>query len=112
MTKQDIIKELLAPYIADPSIRAVLGSGRCINLTEDGRKCALSRAALKPYEDTYENVFAYEQEEYLPVKYHGHPHPYLWMDMIVFHDLNVYYTDTGLSKEGEAKYNEILNRYK
>lgn len=122
MTKIEIIDETVAFYQKNP--RAKNGDS-CVYLTDDGRKCAHSRCLDLPNEvlEKLDNnqagdVIAKYGDKVHKSEYQGHS-PEFWVDIQNLHDIEFYWEENQLTKEGldwvytlKQKYKENKELYK
>jgi hypothetical protein len=119
-TKQQILKETLEYYHADPSSRAVNKTGGCEYLTDDGRMCAFGRCEIQalhaPSFDSFnklnervEGRFHGENDmnETLKGEYRGHSMNF-WSSIQHFHDSPRYWNETGVSVCGLNHFNKLM----
>lgn len=119
MTALELINETFAAY-SDPKNRAYNPySGGCKYITSDGRKCAVGRCLIRPFEEK-ENVnslikcseggWIFQRSSFLndsilfsdelfKEEYRGHS-PELWMALQRWHDNSGHFTSEGVSNEG------------
>ena len=126
-TKKEIILEIAAFYGEDPSRRAVVkqdGRAKCRYLTEDGRKCAVGKCLIEGEKILSVGIVGAisaelvdiavgeieNLEDVLMPEYRGHD-TYFWERLQEFHDCDVHFTDTGLSKDGVHKLEFLLEQY-
>ncbi len=117
MTKQEIIKETVDFYSADINRRSIgiyQGEWRCMYNGSDGKKCAFSRCCgLIPNE--MEGWSAYKVLEkdsnILLEQYRGHSKDF-WNDIQQLHDYATYWTESGLSEQGQLTVEQLYNKYK
>lgn len=114
MTKLEIIDEVLGMYAKNPKLRAVtydeFGNPSCLYSTQDGRHCAVGMCMTKDSQErigylstsVYDLELDYGLNNLLEEKYIGHDESF-WQDLQNFHDNEDYFTETGLSNEGERK---------
>ena len=128
MRASELIVEVLAPYIEDPSRRALdpagAGFGTCVYETEDGRTCAVGACAVDAKNMTLQFdglgiAEVLEQiandfdtvDHLLQEKYHGHDID-LWSGVQSIHDSHSNWNDSGLTKTGTFRYNQLIKKWK
>lgn len=128
MDKLQIMDVLLYKYIQDPKNRAIQ-DGIPRYVTCDNRKCPLGSVLKnKALYETFGNAFALisnafnllpggsaKHVSYLPpgiveTYYDGHQTNF-WNDLILFHDTDKFYTETGLSEEGKKYLNFLEQKW-
>jgi hypothetical protein len=125
-SKLEIVKETIEYYSADPKGRRAFVNGLCWYLTNDGRKCAVGRYIKEEKNsefmsgDVYNicHVSPFNTEEsnstaldlLLVDDVHGHSVAF-WKSIQIFHDKKEYWTETGLSEEGQKEANKLIEYY-
>jgi hypothetical protein len=120
MTAHQIIDETVAYYSEDPinrrSIGEHKGSQMCLYKGEKGQKCAYSRCWRDDvYKPEYENQTPVNgrlpsPDELVKDEYKGHSSEF-WSQLQHLHDVKSYWTNTGLSDEGQKYVNTLKENY-
>lgn len=114
-TKLEIINETVAFYSEDVKRRAVNEGGSCEYRTEDGRKCAVGRVLLpRHYQvslegETASDILRGRGDSILFLEYRGHSHGF-WDALQHFHDRHQHWNRAGLTLEGIAYKNELIQK--
>jgi len=123
MTKLEILEEVFAEYIENPSLRAIVSTlcndgiiqNKCAYLTQDGRKCAVGKCLIDGSHQNFNGdvsnlVMKYGLDPILIEKYIGMEIAF-WMDLQDLHDTPSYWNETGLSEHGLFKYNKLKEEF-
>jgi hypothetical protein len=128
-TKLEILQETVAYYAADPVGRRAKLGAKCMYRTPEGRRCAVGRCMTKAsvvayaaYIGTVKNLVStvlngayigYDTVVRQPLKrnYQGHNLNF-WDDLQALHDNNTYWTESGLSAEGQQFVAVLSERYR
>jgi len=116
-TKTEIIEQTVSFYSADPVGRRArdrTGNAYYYKHPTTGNKCAVGRCMSNPQNwsgyctNLGPNVIL--EDELMP-EYKGHEQE-LWRDLQHLHDNNQYWTEVGISQEGQEYADKLLNTYK
>jgi hypothetical protein len=124
MTKLEIIEVLFDNhFVKNPEKRAFDDEGFCTYYNQDNRsKCAVGMCLTTntlsniTKDDFYGNVndlvdhFGGDLDNRLKPKYQGHDIVF-WTRLQNLHDTNYYWTEIGLSSEGEAALSELKKNF-
>lgn len=129
MTKLQILKETYDYYNEDVNRRAVNTIGLCEYFIKGGngesnRYCAAGRCMVEEkiekltgsitsmsYKDSGIKVSKIETDGLFKKEYQGHSLDF-WSDIQGFHDDDMYWTKTGISKLGEYEYKRLIKKYR
>lgn len=104
-TKEEIVRETVAFYGADPKgRRATYSHGTCCNFTDDGRMCAFARCTTNPRQleaGSVGSVYVDSEDvmEVLKPEYRVGDRAF-WQDVQHLHDSATHWNETGLSDLG------------
>lgn len=115
MTKLEIIEETYKYYTEDVKRRAFGNEGKCVYKNEKGDMCAFGRC-MKPDAD-FSNVFGIDAmaksvdvDFSLKEEYKGHNLEF-WNHLQRFHDNDINWSFTGITKNGENNYEFLRTKY-
>lgn len=119
LTKVEIINETVHYYSEDVNRRGRNNIGDCVYLSSDGSMCAVGRCLENPDEflnasygiDDLVNTTKEESiDELLKEEYKGHSELF-WINLQELHDNNYFWNSDGLSKNGEDRVLQLLEKY-
>lgn len=121
MTAEQIVRETIEYYAADPSRRASYIDEkklyRCKYKAPNGNMCAVGRCMMDPKENwdgiaedisgpDYEDI-----DDILKEEYRGHDTE-MWIDIQNWHDTPENWSEDAITKIGQERADKLLERYK
>ena len=118
-TKTEIIKETVAKYGGDPSLRGVKeGGGPCVYLADNGNRCAVGQYSDSRILDEAEVSVSFLArkidnglDNHLIEEVRGHDLSF-WRRLQAWHDSHGNFTKTGLTEQGREYTESLLVMYK
>ena len=112
--RKKILEDTMKFYSEDTCRRSVNTNGRCRYLSENGNMCAFGRYLPKTklkIAHEREGASAGKVMRALGIKTFKGEDSNFWNDVQGFHDHHHFWNEEGLTCEGEAQYEKLLERY-